>query len=391
MNSEPTAATQPLTSAAGKTFRQRTDASPRELLNVDCLNDASRRLADVLRARVIGQDQALDVVVCAFSRVLANLRDPHRPALSALLLGPTGVGKTETARAMAEALFGDGTALTRINCEEYAHGHEVAKLFGSPPGYVGFGTEPLLSQSRLEAGYRKAVAEKKGITGERTGRGLAGRETGLSIVLFDEIEKAHPVLWNGLLGILEGGVLTLGDGSTTNFTRSIVILTSNVGSWQLHEMFQRTPIGFLARGADAEPDADDLESAVVLGARETFPPEFLNRLDEMLVYSALDVGQLDLIFEKFLGDLHDRAVNQAGCPLLIKVTPEAKRLIITRGTNLMFGARPLRRAVDTELVAPLSRLIAARRVEPGDVIHVTRKGRELVFYRDRAEQDSVVA
>ncbi len=395
MNPETAPSTLPRIIHSSRALRRDTDSARFEPLNIDRLSGASRQLSEALHSRIIGQDESVQLLVRAFSRVLADLRDPGRPALSLLLLGPTGVGKTQTARELAAVLFGDENALTRINCEEYAHGHEVSRLLGAPPGYVGFGSEPLLSQRRIDEPHRQAEATKQGMLGEDQGRlgevFPAARDKCLSVLLFDEIEKAHPIVWNTLLGILEGGLVTLGDNSTTDFTRSIVILTSNAGSSELNELMQRSVIGFSPPGAEPGLQPDDLEAAVLLAARETFPPEFLNRLDDILVYSALDRCHLDRIFDKFLDDLHDRAVRQAGFPLLIHVSPEAKRLIVTRGTDPALGARPLRRAVDTEPVAPLSRLIASRSLTPGDLVHVERKGSELAFYRDRRGGVATVA
>jgi ATP-dependent Clp protease ATP-binding subunit ClpC len=396
MNPESTPSTLPVHFKTARALRRQLGPAGLERLDVDCESAASMHLDRVLHSRIIGQDESLQLLTSAFSRLLADLRDPGRPALSFLLLGPTGVGKTETARAFADALFGDETALTRINCEEYAHGHEVSKLLGPPPGYVGFGMEPLLSQRRIDRPHLQAVEAKRGMVGEDNARlaEIFPSERGkrLSIVLFDEIEKAHPIVWNALLGILEGGVLTLGDNSTTDFAGSIVILTSNAGSMQCRELMQRSTIGFSSSDADPEAQLDDLEAAVLLAARETFPPEFLNRLDDVLVYGALERKHVERIFDKFLADLHERALRQAGFPLLIRVSPDAKRLIVTRGADPALGARPLRRAIDALLVAPLSRLIAARSVTPGDVLHVEREsGGDLAFYRDNSPRAAVVA
>ena len=227
----------------------RVPRAERERMDVDCIIDRTRRLADTLQTQVIGQDDALHALVCSFSRVLSGLRDPARPVLTMLMLGPTGVGKTETAKALAQTLFGSGRALTRINAEEYAHGHELSKLLGPPPGYVGHTIEPLLSQARLDAPHLRALARRRGMVGE----GDAGLHElfpptegkFLSVVLFDEIEKGHPILWNALLGILEDGMLTLGNNTTTDFTRSIILVTSNVGSRQMSELIEHHTMGFL--------------------------------------------------------------------------------------------------------------------------------------------------
>ena len=373
--------------------RREIQASDRELMDVGCVTDQTRRVDGVLRSRIIGQEASLESLTCSFSRVLSGLRDPSRPVLTMLLLGPTGVGKTETAKALAQALFGSEQALTRVNSEGYAHGHEIAKLLGAPPGYVGHDIDPLLSQARIGAPHRWAVVERTGMVGEGAGRlnelfpAERGRE--LSIVLFDEIEKAHPILWNAMLGILEGGRLTLGDNSTTDFTRSIILMTSNVGTREMSELLERRPVGFRAE-EEAQPQAKDLKHTALAAAREMFPLEFLNRFDEILVYSALERGHLDQIFDKFLNDIHARAINQAGVPILIKVGPEAKRLILDRGTDLVFGARPLRRAMEVELVDPLSRLIASHKVNRGDVVEVEREGEHLVFYRKQSADAALV-
>jgi ATP-dependent Clp protease ATP-binding subunit ClpA len=304
------------------------------------------------------------------------------------------VGKTETARALAENLFGWDQALTRINCEEYAHGHELAKLLGSPPGYVGNGIEPLLSQRRIDSPHRRAAEERTGMIGEGNERlrELFPVEEGrcLSILLFDEIEKAHPVLWNAMLGILEDGTLTLGDNSMTDFTRSIIVMTSNVGSWDMSRLMQARTVGFVAPG-EPEPRSLDFGPTALAAARAVFPPEFLNRCDEILVYSPLRREHLDRIFDKFLAEIHARAMNQAGIPLLVKVSPEARSLILDRGSDLQFGARPLRRAMEAELVDPLSRLIASRRLVPGDVVEVERADDRVVFYRNRRAQASLAS
>ena len=349
--------------------------SDRERMEVGCLTEQTRPFQEVLSKRIVGQDEAKEKLICACSRVTSELRDPNRPALNLLLLGPTGVGKTETAKAFAETLFGSENALTRVNCEEYPHGHELAKLLGAPPGYVGHHIEPLLSQRRIGKHHRQALIEGKGIVGARQLSASSVPETGseLSVILFDEIEKAHPVLWNSMLGILEGGTLTLGDNSTTDFTQSIIVMTSNVGSQELGNLLERKPMGF--RSASEDRKRNDSRKTVLTAARNKFPMEFLNRFDETLVFASLERRHLKAIFDKFLAEIHDRAMRMAGVPLLIKVSAERRDLILERGTNLAFGARPLRRAVEAGLVDPLSRLIGSNRVSAGDVVDVERNAR----------------
>ncbi len=364
-------------------------------LEASCLADAIRPLAENLRRRVIGQDEARESLVCSFSRFLSGLNDPSRPLLTALLLGPTGVGKTETARSVAQALFGSERALTRINCEEYAHGHELSKLLGSPPGYVGFAVEPLLSQGRIDRPHREsqqgeAHPDKEG-TSVADEVCSAGSDRFVSVILFDEIEKAHPAVWNALLGILEDGMLTLGDNSTTDFTRSIILMTSNVGSREMSDLLDGRPVGFGRDQEAAEVARASLQDLALAAARQRFPFEFLNRFDEILVYSSLEHEHLEEIFDKFLADLHERTLNQAGVPLLLEVAPEAKELLIERGTDLRFGARPLRRAMEKGLVDPLSRFIASQKLTAGDVVEIEEEDGELAFYRSSRSAEILVA
>lgn len=365
-------------------------------MEATCLIDEVLPLANNLRSRIVGQDDVLDSLICSFSRLLSGLHDPSRPLLTALLLGPTGVGKTETAKALAKTLFGSERAMTRVNGEEYAHGHELSKLLGSPPGYVGGNIQPLLSQARVEEPHRRFHEESMGKSAGS--RGLveqifsAEEDKYLSVILFDEIEKAHPIVWNALLGILEGGMLTLGDNSTTDFTRSIILMTSNVGSREMSEVLERRPVVGFQRESDTDISAAvSVRDLALAAAKRRFPLEFLNRFDDILVYSVLERENLDQIFAKFLSNIHERALGQAGVPILIKVSEEAKRLIIDLGTDPRFGARPLRRAMERHLVDPLSRFIASQKLHSGDVVEVKTENDGLVFYRTLRTADLIVA
>lgn len=349
-------------------------------------------IAENLLRRVLGQEKAAHRLMTGFSRALSGLNDPNRPLLTALLLGPTGVGKTETARALAEALFGSDRAMTRVDGEEYAHGHEVSKLMGAPPGYVGHQVESLLTQRRINAPHR-ALRESPE-TAAPGKRGFADRICGgdaecfVSLVLFDEIEKADPKVWSGLLGILDEGVVTLGDNTTTDFRHSIILMTSNVGSQEMAHYADHRPLGF---GGGKTTTPGDVEELARTAARNHFPPEFLNRFDEVLVYRPLERETLEGIFDKFLDELHARAMNNAGIPLPIKVSDEARELVLEAGIDRRFGARPLRRAFEREVVGPLSDLIAAEILAKGDVVHVEREEDRLEFYRSRRSGSKLVA
>ena len=354
-----------------------------ERMDAGCVIDQTRLVNEILRNRVVGQSSSIEALVCSVSRLLSGLRDPSRPIFTALLLGPTGVGKTESAKALAEALLGSGDALTQINAQEYAHGHELAKLLGSPPGYVGSNIEPLLSQSRIDQPYKRALETRAGLLGQAANQqedDTARDENYVSVILFDEIEKAHLLLWNALLGILEDGVLTLGNNQMTDFTRSIILMTSNVGSREMQEVAERRQIGF--RPDSAKDRVQSLQEAAQLASRHLFPAEFLTRFDQILVYSPLRRRHLSAIFDRMLGELHQRILSSA-FPLLIKVSSQAKKLIIEEATDLQFGARPLRRAVESEIVDPVSRLIASQKVHAGDVVEVKREHNQLVFYRSQ--------
>lgn len=382
----------PLPADRSRNASTRVTALPaRERLLTPCVGDHTRPLDEALRRRVVGQEEAVQAMTCAFARVLSGLRDPVRPALTAILLGPTGVGKTQTARALAHALFGSERALIQVNCEEYTQGHELAKLLGAPPGYVGHQLEPLLSQRRLDEPFHRALASGAGMVGESGGRltDMRGpapeKPVPVSVVMFDEIEKAHPTLWNAMLGVLEDGRVTLGDNTTTDLSHAIVIMTSNVGSREMSRLVEAQQLGFRPR-SDSTPSASRIRQAALTAARTVFPVEFLNRFDETIVYAPLERHHLDAIFDRLLTEIHIRALEHAGVPLIIRLSAEARNLVIARGTDLQFGARPLRRAVESALIDPLSRLIAAHRLTLGDVIEVECQDGELVFYRSAAGQ-----
>jgi ATP-dependent Clp protease ATP-binding subunit ClpC len=317
--------------------------------------DRLLRLEDVLHARVVGQDEAVEVVSEAIRRSSAGLGDLDRPIGSFLFLGPTGVGKTELARALAEALFGDSSRLIRLDMSEYQERHTVSRLVGSPPGYVGYEDAGQLTEAVRRHPY--------------------------SVVLFDEIEKAHPDVFNTLLQLLDDGRLTDSQGRTVSFANTVVIMTSNLGSEAIVNA-GRGPLGFTASG----DTAGDLRDTVMRRLREAFRPEFLNRIDEIVVFRQLEPEQLVRITDLLLDETRRRLSAQG---IALEVTPEAVAWLAERGYDPAFGARPLRRVIQREVDNPLSRLVLSSDVRPGQRVRVDVVDGRLDFQVSHTEPNTV--
>ena len=304
------------------------------------------RMEGVLHERIVGQDEAVTALSKAIRRSRSGLKDPRRPAGSFIFLGPSGVGKTELSKALAEFLFNSEDALLSFDMSEYMEKHSVSRLVGSPPGYVGFDEGGQLT---------KAV-----------------RQRPYSVVLFDEIEKAHPDVFNILLQILEEGRLTDSQGRTVDFRNTVIIMTSNVGA---RDIAQTTTLGFSAAGDRGLSDKE-IKSRVMAEMKRMFRPEFLNRLDEIIVFKSLTEEEIGEIVELMVADLRDRLIAQN---MTINLDEEARQLIAKEGTDVTFGARPLRRAIQRMLEDPLSEQILEGRWTSGSVIDVHVADGELVF------------
>jgi len=282
---------------------------------------------------------------------------PGRPIANFLFLGPTGSGKTRTAEATAEALVGNPRAVIKIDCAEFQHSHEIAKLIGSPPGYLGHReTHPLLSQEVLNQFHTERVK--------------------VSFVLFDEIEKASDALWNLLLGILDKATLTLGDNRRVDFSRAMIFMTSNLGAGEMSNILS-PKLGFQVGPADPkvvtldERLAGKISQAGVEAARRKFTPEFINRLDKIVVFRPLGEPELRRILDIELRMVQQRVLQAAGTsPFIFTVSPGARDFLLAEGTDMKYGARHLKRSIERHLVQPMSNLIATEQVRGGDWVRV---------------------
>ena len=320
--------------------------------------DAEKLNSD-LRKRIVGQDQAIDQIVNVYQMYLAGMNSPGRPVGNFLFLGPTGSGKTRLVEATAESLVGDARAMIKVDCAEFQHSHEIAKLIGSPPGYLGHReTHPLLSQEVLNQYHTDKIK--------------------LSFVLFDEIEKASDSLWNLLLGILDKATLTLGDNRRVDFSHVMIFMTSNLGASEMGSIL-RPNLGFATSEIEArhksgildEETSDKVSRAGVEAARRKFTPEFMNRIDKVVVFKPLGQAELKKILCLELGILQTRIFNSSmTTPFVFSVTEPAREYLLREGTDMKYGARHLKRAIDRELVHPMSNLIATQQVRGGDLIRV---------------------
>jgi ATP-dependent Clp protease ATP-binding subunit ClpB len=298
------------------------------------------KMEERLRRRVVGQDEALALVANAVRRSRAGLGDPKRPVGSFLFMGPTGVGKTELARALAEFLFDDERAMVRIDMSEYMEKHAVARLIGAPPGYVGYEEGGQLTEAVRRRPY--------------------------AVVLFDEIEKAHPEVFNVLLQVLEDGRLTDGKGRTVDFRNAVLIMTSNVASDLIQEMARRD-------------SASDLKERLMDALRRTFRPEFLNRIDETVVFRSLGREEIRRIVDIQMKDLEKRLAERK---ISLELTDEARERLAERGFDPVFGARPLKRTIQRLVENPLALEVLAGRFAEGDRVVVEPAGEGFGFRKE---------
>jgi ATP-dependent Clp protease ATP-binding subunit ClpB len=323
-------------------------------LDPDQKSPRAQEFEERLEARIVGQERAVRRMTGLYQIFLAGMNPINRPIGTMLFLGPTGSGKTRVIEAAAEVLFGDPNSVVKIDCAEFQHSHEIAKLIGSPPGYLGHReTSPMLTQENLDRMHTEDLK--------------------LTLVLFDEIEKASDALWQLLLGILDKATLTLGDNRRVDFSKCMVIMTSNLGAREMSELISGG-IGFApGKGAknphDTEVDQKIYRTAVE-AARRKFSPEFMNRIDKVVVFRSLKEHHLRAILDLELQGVQDRIMLSAGTKFVFQCSSEAKNMLLDEGIDYKYGARHLKRAVERFLVYPLSNLVATGQIGLGDLVFV---------------------
>jgi len=327
-------------------------ATVRQQLDPSIRSDDTLAFHRALRAKIVGQEEGVQALVDLYQVFRAGLNAPRRPVGNLLFLGPTGSGKTRIVEAAAEILFGDAGAVIKVDCAEFQHSHEIAKLIGSPPGYLGHReTHPLITQEALTACHTDKLK--------------------LTFLLFDEIEKASDALWQLLLGMLDKATLTLGDNRRVDLSQTVIFLTSNLGGGEITELIQGG-MGFIQ--PKDKPDAgldQKVERTAVEAARRKFSPEFMNRLDKIVVFHPLQRKQLEQVLDIELSMVQQRVLDAAKGQFLFSVAPTARDFLLKEGTDQRYGARHLKRAIERHVVFPFANLLATDQIRSGDLISIS--------------------
>ncbi|MCL4522620.1 MAG: AAA family ATPase [Acidobacteria bacterium] len=319
--------------------------------------DPSRRSAEsgefetALRRKIVGQDEAVGALVDIYQVFRAGLHSPGRPVGNLLFLGPTGSGKTRIVEAMGEILFGDPRAVIKVDCAEFQHSHEIAKLIGSPPGYLGHReTHPLITQETLSLYHTENLK--------------------LSLLLFDEIEKASDALWQLLLGILDKATLTLGDNRRVDLSQTLIFMTSNLGGSDISTLMTGG-LGFV-QPSDKPSDAMDtkVERTATEAAKRKFSPEFMNRIDKVVVFHPLRPEQLEKVLDIELDLVQRRVLDTARGQFVFRLTRAAREFLLREGTDIKYGARHLKRAIERHVVYPLANLLSTGQIMVGDILSI---------------------
>src|ERR1700688_93727 len=343
-----------------------TQSAHRKELDAKKRSSTARHFEETLREKIVGQEEAVQALVDLYEVFCAGLHSAGRPAGNLPFLGPTGSGETRTVEAAAEILFGDSRAVIKVDCAEFQHSHEIAKLIGSPPGYLGHReTHPLITQEALATSHRDHMK--------------------LSFLLFDEIEKASDSLWQLLLGMLDKATLTLGDNRKVDLSQTVIFLTSNLGGSQIADLMHGG-MGFIQPKDKATTGLyEKVQRTAVEAARRKFSPEFMNRLDKVVVFHPLKRDELDEVLDIELKQVQKRVLAAATRPFLFRLTEQGRAFLLQEGTDQRYGARHLKRAIERYVVYPIARLLATAQVHQGDALvidhHLGEEG--LVFLRDK--------
>jgi ATP-dependent Clp protease ATP-binding subunit ClpA len=343
-------------------------AAAREQLDPTIRSNDTRYLHSSMRAKIVGQEEGVQALVDLYQVFCAGLNSPGRPVGNLLFLGPTGSGKTRIVEAAAEILFGDARAVLKVDCAEFQHSHEIAKLIGSPPGYLGHReTHPLITQESLAQSHRDGLK--------------------LSFLLFDEIEKASDTLWQLLLGMLDKATLTLGDNRRVDLSRTVIFMTSNLGGGEIMELISGG-MGFVQPKDKPVTGLNvKVERTAVEAARRKFSPEFMNRLDKVVVFHPLQRDQLEQVLDIELGQVQERVAETARGQFLFRITGAGREFLLQEGTDQRYGARHLKRAIERHVVYPLANLLATDQVRVGDLLCIDwdHSQDRLTFIREGAD------
>src|SRR5277367_2295720 len=333
-------------------------AAAKQQLDPSIRSTDTRGFHSAIRSKIVGQEEGVQSLVDLYQVFCAGLNSPGRPVGNLLFLGPTGSGKTRMVEAAAEILFGDPRAIIKVDCAEFQHSHEIAKLIGSPPGYLGHReTHPLITQEALAASHSDKLK--------------------LSFLLFDEIEKASDALWQLLLGILDKATLTLGDNRRVDLSQTVIFLTSNLGGGEITELMAGG-YGFVKSDDKPKTNLDEkVERTAVEAARRKFSPEFMNRLDKVVVFHPLQRKQLEQVLDIELTMVQQRVLETAKGQFLFRVTEQGRNFLLQEGTDQRYGARHLKRAIERHVVYPMANLLATEQVHFGDLICIDRDQEEM--------------
>jgi ATP-dependent Clp protease ATP-binding subunit ClpB len=340
-------------------------AAARQQLDPSIRSNDTREFHNALRSKIVGQEEGVQALVDLYQVFCAGLNSPGRPVGNLLFLGPTGSGKTRIVEAAAEILFGDPRMVIKVDCAEFQHSHEIAKLIGSPPGYLGHReTHPLITQEALAASHTDKLK--------------------LSFLLFDEIEKASDALWQLLLGMLDKATLTLGDNRRVDLSQTVIFMTSNLGGVEITDLMAGG-YGFIKAGDKPRADMDEkVERTAVEAARRKFSPEFMNRLDKVVVFHQLHRQQLEQVLDIELTMVQQRVLETAKGQFLFRVTGSGRDFLLEEGTDQRYGARHLKRAIERHVVYPMANLLATEQVHSGDLICIDweKSDTNLTFVRE---------